>query len=70
VASGTSEDQVYLGWQVLEQKGEGIVNRFGINPAIPNEKQVVTNAQRSVILGHQTQGGNHDDQTDQNGPDH
>src|SRR5687767_4545055 len=28
------DDQVHLWWLVLEQKGEGLVNRFGINHVI------------------------------------
>jgi len=37
------DDQVHLGWQVLEQKGEGMVNRFGINHVVvvKNEDEIV-----------------------------
>jgi hypothetical protein len=29
-----SDDQVHLRWQVLEHKGEGILNRLGINQVV------------------------------------
>ena len=33
------DDQMHLWWQVLEQKGEGIVNRFGINDVVVVEDE-------------------------------
>src|SRR5512141_2615812 len=50
------DDQVHLGWQVLEEKGEGIVNRFGIN------RMIVIQDEDEIVLD----GGNFIEQVCQN----
>jgi hypothetical protein len=57
LASG--DEQVHTRWQVLEHKGEGIVNRSGINDVvvIENEKEIVLDGVNLVEQGRQNRFG-------------
>ena len=53
------DDQVHLGWQVLEQKGEGLVNRFGINQVVvvQDEDEIVRDGGDFIEQGRQNRFG-------------
>ena len=53
------DDQVHLGWQVLEQKCEGMVNRFGINHVVvvKNEDEIVRDGGDFIEQGCQNRFG-------------
>ena len=48
-------DQVHLWWQVLEQKGESIINRFGINSVVvvKDEDEIVRDDDDLIEQGRQ-----------------
>src|SRR3972149_1513065 len=53
------DDQVHLWWQMLEQKGEGIVNRFGINNmvVVKDEDEIVRDGGDFIEQGRQNRFG-------------
>ena len=53
------DDQVHLRRQVLEQKGEGIVNRFGINHmvVVKNQDKIVRDGGDFIEQGRQNRFG-------------
>src|SRR5207245_3304690 len=49
------DDQVHLWWQMIEQKGEGLVNRFGLKHVVvvKDEDELVGNGDQVIEQGRQ-----------------